>query len=481
MAKWSIDIKKVSQGGYVPTYWKSDYPTYGNKNMLSAMNNVDLTSSDYITQGPGLSTLTDGTESGNVSTLIKGILETSQSDDTIYGVGGDTVYKITSSAVTAPRTISNGTNEDGEDVAIYDGDLFYSYNNDSGGTIGKYDISGDSWNDDWWTTTASGTALTDNPHPMTVAGTSGVLYIANGQYVAEWDGGSAYHDSFDTTDSDSTVVDLAWNQNRLWIAANKKNLTGSNRNEASIYVWDGNSDSWEDEIEIKGKIGALFIKSGTLFVFYKKNLAEDIVTLGYINGTQIQDVFNYSGSLPSYYQITAFQDFIIWLSGNDIFAFGSGDVQMDARSFQLANAGYSTTGGITNAFGKPIIASYDGSTSYQVSKLDSYSTDSSFKTISFNAQNFQEVDATKSSIESIWVQFEKLASGARVDMDVVESSGDTIAEKTISYSDDGAVIFKRFGMLGSCTDFRLEFDFSNGSTSNPVKIKHIKINGVTNA
>ena len=125
-------------------------------------------------------------------------------------------------------------------------------------------------------TVAGGSALTSGkPHQMVVAGTSGVLYITNGRYVAEWNGTTATDDSFDTEDADSVIVSIAWNQNRLWIAANKPNVSG--RNEASVYIWDGNSPSWESQIKIGGKVGALYVKNGITFVFYKRTYLKELL------------------------------------------------------------------------------------------------------------------------------------------------------------------------------------------------------------
>lgn len=474
--KIDIKIEKISQGGFCPFYWKDDYPEFGNSNMASDMTNIDLMSANYLTQGPGLDDLTDGTESGNLSSNVKSMLQIPASSDTIYGIGGNKVYTITSSEVSSSHTVDNGseTGETGEDVEIYSGELFYSYNHDSGGDIGKFDLSSN-WDDDWWTDSAGGTKLTDNPHPMIVAGTSGVLYIGNGQYVAEWDGSTAYHDSFNTTDSDSTIVDLAWNQNRLWIAANKPDLSGDNKSNATIYAWDGNSDSWESAIRMKGKVGALYNMAGTLFVFYQDNLSENLTTIAYVNGTQVEDIASYEGEMPEHNQVTEYQKFIMWSAGGEIYAWGAGDKNVDARMFQFADAGYDTSGGISNAFGTPLVASTDGSSSYRVAKFDGYDTNSEWKSKTFNLQE----ESRNSHIDSLWIWFEKLKSGAEVDITLRNNEGTAFAEKTISYSDDGAVSFKRFGNLGRCKNFRIEFDFSNGSTSNPVKIKGIQLYGRT--
>ena len=89
------------------------------------MVNIDATNPAYITQGPGLSNLTNGTEAGAVTTLIKGMLDLAITSDLTYGVGGAILYSMSSTTVTSgatfPHTIDKAavTGEDGEDVAYF--------------------------------------------------------------------------------------------------------------------------------------------------------------------------------------------------------------------------------------------------------------------------------------------------------------------------------------------------------------------------
>ena len=70
MAKWQIEIT-APFGGFAPAFWETTYPSYGNKNMAGDMQNVDLTNPSFITQGPGLATLTNGDQAAAVDTLIR--------------------------------------------------------------------------------------------------------------------------------------------------------------------------------------------------------------------------------------------------------------------------------------------------------------------------------------------------------------------------------------------------------------------------
>ena len=116
-----IIIDLISLGGYAPVYWKSDYPRYGNKNHAGRMENVDMKSPDSITQAPALAILTAGDEDGAITTLVKRIMQTAESLNVTYAVGGNKIQKLSSTAVTNtgsfPATIDKGgvTGEDAED------------------------------------------------------------------------------------------------------------------------------------------------------------------------------------------------------------------------------------------------------------------------------------------------------------------------------------------------------------------------------
>ncbi len=450
---WQILINNLSLGGYAPAYWKSTYGSYGNNNMAISMSSSDLINPSYLTQGPGLTVIT-----GTVTDLIRGIHPTVVSANKTYGIGSDGIYDITATAVSLVATIGAAT---GEDVALYAGHAKFSY----GTNVVDYDL-GSQWNKSWWTAVAGGGALTSGvPHPTEVAGTSGVFYVANGRYVAQWNGTTADDDAFDTKDSDSVICDIRWNQNRLWIAANKPNVSG--RNEGSIYSWDGNAISWENQIKIEGEIGSLYVKNGVTYVFYKKNLSQGVCTLGYVDGIQIKDLTNYYGSLPKYYQVTEYEDFILWVSGTDgkTFAFGAGDNSLNGRLFQLSQAG---TGGIANPFGTPIFA-YTTS----VKKFSGYDKNSYWKSVQYDVTG----DGKESMIDEISFNIEVMATGAGLTWSLVNNRGITKSTDTITYTKNGTNTHIEFTPKCKTDNFRMELAFSNGSTSNPVCIKSIKIKG----
>jgi hypothetical protein len=479
MAKWNLSISNFL-GGFAPAWYKETYPTYGNKNQAGGMTNVDLTNPGYLTQGPGLSDLTLGTQAGAVTTLVNSILDSSVASDVTYGIGGNLLHKLSSTAViddaTWPHTINHPTKdtETGEDVCLYRSNLYYSYNaNLSGvasGDIGKYDLSS-TFDDDWGSTTPTGfAALTgDVPHQMVVG--NDIMYTANGRYVCTFDGTTFAPQGLDIP-TGAVIESMAYNADRLWIAANIPDLTGTNKTVASIYIWDGTTDTWEAEIKVTGRIGAMYVKNNVIFLWYQDISSTGGYKLAYIGGGSVVDVANYTGGLPSYSQVTQYKDFILWVSDTAVWAFGAGDKDMPIRLFHFADAGYSTVGALSSPFGTPMVASTE-STSYRLAKFADYATACTWKSLIFDVTSSSGL----SRVNTLVFNFEQLASGARVDWVIRDNKGTAVHSDTISYAKLGAATSAVYQLGKLMENFRIEFDFTNGSTTAPVKMKNVRVYG----
>lgn len=568
----------MALGGYAPQWYaQGTYPSYGNKNQAGAMTNIDMTSGAYIQQGQGLANLTNGTQASAITTLIKGALDFAASSDLTYGVGGERLYSFSSTTVTSnatfPHTINKAvvTGESGEDVGLYKGRLYYTYNHtssvgssttqfditnpsgttfrytyDSTGTdpaitaitfpvgsqvtitgtnfatgnngtftitasaanyfeidnpagtvesnktigsgtivvlagdIGKYDLV-TTFDDDWGSTVPSGmgSLVGGVPHKVIVGGND-TMYISNGRYITSYDGTTLIPQALDLP-TGSVVQSIEWMSDRIWIAANRTNLTGSNKNSSSIFIWDGTTDSWEAEIKLMGTVGGLHVKNGVLYVFYQDITSTGGYKLAYVNGSSITDLANYTGGLPAFYQITDYKDFILWNSDGNLWAFGSGDKDLPVRLFQIADGGYSTVGCVVCPFGTPIVASTESS-SYKLAKFSGYDTNSNWKSTMFDIT----ADAKNSGIDSIRINFEQLTSGAQVNWRLVNNKGVVVypnpasgaTTEVISYSKMGADTSAYYTLNGLVAEnFRIEFDYSSGSTSATVPIKGVKIYG----
>ena len=470
--KYNINLENLAQGGLCPAFYKESYPSFGNKNQAGAMTNCDLTNATYIQQGPGLSNLTNN---ASITTLIKGILKQPVTADVTYGVGGAKLYQFSSTTITANATFPHAlTSKTGEDVVYFQGNLYYSYNGNTS-DIGKYTGSFD---DDWGSTVPTGAATLQNaPHQMIGGGSTGndIMYFSNGRYCGSYDGTTYTPTALDLP-LGSEVQSIAWMADRVWLAVNKTILTGSNKNSASIYVWDGTATSWESEIPLMGTVGGLHIKNGTVYFFYQDITNTGGYKLAYLNGNSVVDIASFTGSLPAFYQIEDYKDFLIWSSNGSIYAYGSGDKDLPPRLFQFADGGYATVGGIAAPFGTPIVASTD-STNYRLAKFSGFDVNSTWKSLSFDITG----NGKLSSIDSVRINFDKLETGARVDWSLVDTQGITIYSDIISYAKLGAKTTAYYPLNGKkCENFRVQLDYSNGDTTNSVKIKSIKINGTIN-
>ena len=482
--EWEIIIDKFE--GFVPGFWKNSYPTQGNKGHASDMTNIDLTDPNMMTQGPGLAALTTGTQAGAVTTLIKGIEKISQGGTYIYGVGGAKFYRITSSAVTNAGdwphaiTAASGT-ADGEDVCRYNGNYYYSYNYTGAGDIGRW--TGSVFDDNYMSDVPTGkaTSTAGVPHQMIVGGNNR-MYILNGRYVAMLDSTPTFTAQNLDLPEGEVGASLAWNNNRIQVATNRPNLTATHVN-GSVYIWDTYSSSWEYQINVPGRIGALFPKNGITYIWYQDVSSTGGYKLGYINGSTIEDIEFYTGSLPLYYQVGDDKNHLMWISDKQIWYWGAIANNLPVALSQRADAGYNasttTAGGITNAFGTPMVASYWDTTvdEYKLAKFSGYeNTVCNWKSILFDISGGE----SNAIVDRVVVVTEPLATGAQVDLTLTSNYGVTstsLGSVAYSATDTNKTrhVLKRHSI--EVENFRLDLDFSNGSATNPVKIRKLIVSG----
>lgn len=488
---WQIIIDRFD--GFVPAFWTNSNPTVGLPGQASDMTNVDLTDPNVLTQGPGLTQLTNGTQAGAVTTLIAGMLRIARVDTDgtyCYGVGGAKLYEFTSSAVTNagsfPRTIVNGglTGITGQDVVEYGGNIFYSYYSDTVGDIGRY-TGAATFDDDFMSTVPAGANALNNPFAgysryQMIVGGDDILYIGHSRYIATYDKDVGANGTFTQTALDlpekELVTSIAWNHNRLYIASNRPNTAPTRNAESSIYLWDTISSSWEYQIKVMGRIGALYAKNGFVFVWYQDVSSTGGYKLGVVAGQEIQDLAFFTGSLPEFYQVMEHKNHLMWVSSGEVWAWGASDTSLPPRLFQYADAGLATGGGITNIFGTPTVASFSGS-NYQLNKFSDYTVSCDWKSMLFDVSR---PDAT-GVIEKIVILTEPLSVGARADLSIyydfasaVDTAPDVLAYDSTNTTKTRWTV-QRNGQ--AVENFRLDLSWAQGSTSNPVKIRKIMVLG----
>ena len=468
---WTISLLEFN--GFVPAWFKNSYPFYGDKVHASDMKNIDLTDPNVMTQGPAPTALT-----GAVTTVVRSFLRLVTSSDVSFGIGGAILYQISSTAVTNagiwPHTITHDGSEIGEDVCYYKTNLYYFYNQTgSVGDIGKYDMA-TAFDDDWGSQVPTGKAALQSAPHQAINGGDDVMYFLNGRYIGSYNGTTLNPTALDFW-TDAQTSSLTWNENRVKVAVNRPNITGANMNQSGIYTWDGSSSSWEgDPIEVNGRIGALHTKNGVDFVWWQDAGTSNEFNFGYISGTQLKILKVCEGTLPLYYQVGEFKGFIAWISDGLVYLYGSSDPESPIKFFQYTSSLYTTTvGGIGTTFGSILTSSSNG-TLYSLAKASGYTVDSNWKTRAFNV--FSE--GIVSVIDRIQVVTEQLATGAKVDFTLTYDQGkSTQTLDQIAYSASNYIFHKILNKGPKLQDFRVDIDFANGSTTNPVKIRDILISG----
>jgi hypothetical protein len=483
---WQINIPEFD--GYCPAYWSEDYPILGNRGSARDIQAIDLLSPHFMTQGPGLATLTTGDQAAAVTTLIKGMIRNAVASSVTYGVGGNKLYKITPTAVTNtggfPHTIDKGTvtAEDGEDVCFYQSNIYYSYNHSgTAGDIGQYNVTSGAFDDDYMSTVpVDAIALIGGvPHQMIVGGDN-IMYITNGKYIASFDGTTFIDQALNLPDN-FVMSSIQWANNRIYVSANRENISGTNQNESSIFIWDTYSTSWEMEVKVGGKIGALYSKNGIVRVWYQDVSYTGGYKLAYLNGYQLQDLQFYSGTLPEYYQVDEYKNHMLFVSSGKIKAWGAQSSDSPVKFFELADGGHATVGGLAVPFGTPLIASDDGAGNTKLAKFSGYDLASYLKTIYYQIANGDQ----KGRVERVIIYTNPLSTGDKVDTTLRYDFGKSnVALKQIAY--DASNNTTRHIILDAenepddaveLENFSLELDFANGSVTNPVKIRGVFIGG----
>jgi hypothetical protein len=477
---WTISFNTFS--GNAPNWYSNSYPFYGNKNQASYTKNIDITDNNVLTQGPGMASL-DDSESPALATLIKGISKSPATSGVAFAVGGNTLYKFSSTAITDdasfPHTIDKATvtAELGEDVCYYDGKLYYFYNHSGdAGDIGQYDMS-TTFNDDWGSTFPSTGADLENATHQAIVGGDDVMYFTNGEYIGYYD---HFEDVFENQGldfaSDSECVAISWNGDRLYIANNRPNVSGSTYNQSAVYSWNGISSSWDDNpIEVSGKIGALYTKNGVTFIWWNDGTTN---VFGYIDGLRLVPLKRFSGTLPVFYQVGEYEGFIIWFTGGLVYMWGAGDIDVPTTMFQYTGSTGTVSGGIASTFGKILLSSENtAGTSWYFEQESGYQTDCEYRTIAFDVSS----PNTTSYIDSIIIETDQLSTGAKCDFTLQYNFGKTSSNlNQIAYSTNNTTRHKILNRSLETENFRLDIKWANGSATNPVKIRAIWIQGRSN-
>ena len=473
-----FNINISSFDGYAPAYFANSWSYIGNSNMANSMVDMDCSDPNVLTQGAGTTPLTLGTQAGSVSTLISSILRTTTSSNVGWAVGGNKLYKLSSSTVIAtggyPMTIDKDavTGEDATDLCFYKSNLYAFYNHSGSiGDIAKLTIATDTLDPDWGSTFGvGGASLISSPH-YSIVGGNDMMAFTNGNYLGTFDGTTLNTMALDFY-TDAQAISVSFNNNYYVIGVNRPNISGSNFNQSAIYNWDGSSPSWAgDPIEVPGKIGALYTKNGTTYVWWQDIIGTGGYNFGYINGTVLSTIKRYDGALPNQSQVGEYYGFIAWLNGAKFMLWGSSDVDLPVKMFHYLTSQYATTGAFATPFGELLISS-TASTNYSLNKESGYSILSNWYTPSFNLETYNGM----AIIDKIVITTDTIGTGG-ICVPTLYWDGSLSNYKTLESVVAGKT---RHLVLTSgipVRNFKLGLDWSTGSNTNPVRIRSIYISG----
>lgn len=449
----------------------------GNGGQYSVAQNIDIISfPGLLTQGPGLATLTAGTEAGAVGELINYIIDQPVTSGTTYGIAATKLHQITASAVSNagiwPHAITGATA--GSSAIKFQGSLYYFFNKSSGADCGKYDLSV-GFVDAYFSVTPTGAAALQNaPHP--VAAKQDVMLFGNGRYVGVFFSANttlnAQRLDFGV---DATVADVQFHANQWWIAVNVGTGVSTDRQSASIYLYDPSATTalLTDEIAVGAqKIGFLLPIEGIMYVAYQDLTSTGGFCIGYVSGRGIKPLKYFTGALPTFAQKTLYNNTITFLSNGKVYSVGAVVETLPVQLSQLASGGFSTLGTIACPFGTPMISSTQ-STSFKLAQFSGYDVNSNWRSIIIPSTSGRMIGY----VDYVVVLVAPLGVGARCDL-IVEANQAVTPGSTMQITGTGKrrFSFSTVGLVG-IEDFRLFLNFANGSTANPVKIRQIEVVG----
>jgi hypothetical protein len=427
---------------------------------------------NYIQQSPALVNLTNGSQAGVVDQLIRFILDKPTDTDITYAVGTSKLFKLSSTAVTSggspswPQAITNMTS--GESIVRLGDNLYVFYNKSSGGDIAKMVLSTESITVAWGS--AADEALQSAIHPVAVK--EDVMIFGNGRYVGTYiDGGTLKVDKLDFK-SGATVADIAFFANVWYIAVNY----GEGRR-GQVYLYDGSTISTilSDEVGIGAQeIGFLYVLNGIVYVAYRDN-STGYYAIGWLSGRQLKPLRYFSGTLPDHRQKTLYKNTILFLSNADLWSCGATVDQLPIQISKLADAGYATVGGLATPFGTPMVASTDGGSNYRIAKFSGYSVDSNWYSISLDvtkARNYGRIHTVIVTTKPI------TGSSAKAEITLLGNQNKVTTMTALSVTGENKTkhVFRTID-LEPVEDLIVKVDYTNGDTTNTVKIRKIELLG----
>ena len=479
-----IEFSQFYQG-FAPAAHLNSLTELGNKGHASVMQNADVLTPDYVTQGPALADLTNGNQSGVVDQLIMFIMDKPVASAIAYALGTGKMFRISSTTVKSggtpswPQTVTNMVNSVGfEPSLVYlKANVYGFYNKASGGDILKMPVSGEVIDPDWGSTTPTGfAALQKAKHPS--AAKEDIIAFGNGRYLGTY---IVATNTLAPTKLDfgnnHEVADVIFHANQ-WLIGVNGGVSGSQRNESQVYLYDGSAVSsiLSDETAVGlYKIGFLYALEGIIYIAYQDLSSTGGYKIGYISGRRIIPLASFTGALPGYHQKTLYKNTILFVASALIWSVGAVIPDLPVQVSQLADGGHSTVGALAAPFGTPIVASTQ-STNYRLAKFSGYETSSNWKSIVVPVIRGN----LKGYIDRIVVLTNNLGANARCDLDIEYNQAQSTLDAVKQIKTTNKRMHDFYGStvsIKSVEDIRIFLDWSNGSATNPCNIRKILVMG----
>lgn len=466
--QWFVEFSKFYVG-FSPTWWKNTLSEFGVSGNANAMTSVDILDPTFITQGKGFAALTNGTQAAAITDLVKYILDKAVTANVSYVITNTKLHQISATTVlnsggVFPHTITSASR--GESIALLGGYLFYFWQT----SCGRYDLSS-TFDDDYLTTVPTGAAaLQDAPHPVAVK--EDLMIFGNGRYLGVYDQSAStlYPTKLDFG-AGNEVVDVLFHQNKWYIALNTPNLTGSNRSQSQILVYDGSAVSslLDNELGVGPlRIGFIQVINGVIFVAYQ-DLTSSGFKIGYVVGTQIKELGAFTGSLPLFYQKTIYEHCLLFLSGSKVMVAGSiSESTLPYAVSQISATPFTTNIGALGApFGTPMAGS-DNASSYSLAQFSGFTVTANWTSL----VHFISQGKMSAVLDKIIVFTKTLGASARADITVkIDQASTSLTARTVATT--GKRRHYLDGFPNIFDDLQLYIDWANGSASNDCAIRKI--------
>lgn len=289
------------------------------------------------------------TDYTNASACKSVILNVVPDGQNAYGIDAkDLLHKfnystkiLTNSGGVFPHTITphgGHTSIAGSDIVSYYHNvsssrvksIFYSWNDNTDGDVGRYDLSSTLDDDYMSTIPASGAVLTKGvSHPM-IVGYDDILYIGNGRHLNAYDGSigadGTYFQNVLSLPEDYEMIAMAKLPPRsLVIFAHKSGASSSSnrKNECKAFFWDYlDSDPYKIENLYDNYIWDAFEYKGTVGCF-TGGRNKDGNYLKIFDGSEFKNMCNYSDGGPCHGGCDVDGDQIYWNANGKVYTYGN--------------------------------------------------------------------------------------------------------------------------------------------------------------